>query len=242
VLSLAAANFEVDEHYAAMTPGTKAGPHVLFTVSDTGTGIPPQILDKIFDPFFTTKGIGTGTGLGLSTVLGIVKGHGGAITADSTPHGTTFRVLLPAASAPLDDIGANPAVELLPGNGETILVVDDEEAIRSVASLLLVSQGYKVLLAEDGPSALSIFAAHAHQIDVVLTDFAMPTMTGFTLARTLLRIRPNVPIIISAGRQEDYDTTEIDEIGIAATLPKPYSQASLLQLLAQTLSTSKVTI
>jgi CheY-like chemotaxis protein len=239
VLALSAENFYVDEHYAAMTPGLQAGPHLSIKVSDTGTGIPPHVMDKIFDPFFTTKGVGTGTGLGLSTVLGIVREYGGTVTAESSGRGTTFRILLPAsiASAGADEPLAEE--ELPRGYGETILVVDDEEAIRTVAERLLHASGYRVLLAEDGPTALGIFAAQAAVIDLVLTDVAMPVMGGIALARTLRKMRPDTCIIVSAGREDDCSLAEMNEIGIAATLPKPYTQTALLRLLDQVISPNR---
>ena len=236
VLALSASNFHVDEHYAAMTPGLRAGPHILIAVSDTGTGIPPHILGKIFDPFFTTKGVGTGTGLGLSTVLGIVREYGGAVKAESSGRGTTFSILLPASFASAGDVEAPAAEELPRGRGETILVVDDEEAIRAVAEPLLRASGYQVLLAEDGPAALAVFAEQAAAIDVVLTDLAMPVMSGVALARTLRKMQPDACIIVSAGREDDCSPAEFAEIGVVATLPKPYTQSALLRLLDQVIS------
>ena len=239
VLSLSAQNFHVDEHYAAMTPGLQAGPHLSIEVSDTGTGIPPHIMDKIFDPFFTTKGVGTGTGLGLSTVLGIVRDYGGAVNAESSGRGTTFRILLPASAASPAGVESLAAEELPRGRGETILVVDDEEAIRNVAERLLRASGYEVLLAEDGPSALAIFAAQAAAIHLVLTDIAMPVMGGIALARTLRKIRPDISIIVSAGREDDCSLAEMNDVGIVATLPKPYTQSALLRLLDQVISQTR---
>ena len=239
VLSLSAKNFHVDEHYAAMTPGLQAGPHLLLAVSDTGTGIPPHIMDKIFDPFFTTKGVGTGTGLGLSTVLGIVRDYGGTVNAESSGLGTTFRILLPASSDSFGAVEAATTEELPRGRGETILVVDDEEAIRAVAEPLLRTSGYEVLLAEDGPAALAIFAAQAVNIDIVLTDLAMPVMSGIALARTLRKMQPDACIIVSAGREDDCSPAELDEVGVAATLPKPYTQTALLRLLDQVISRNR---
>ena len=235
-LSVAAENFYIDEHYAAMTPGTKAGPHVMLQVTDTGTGIRPEILDKIFDPFFTTKGIGTGTGLGLSTVLGIVKDYRGTVNAESTGRGTTFRILLPAAAGLPEPAATFVSEDLPAGHGETILVVDDEEAIRAVAESLLRKHGYNVLLAADGPEALAIFAEHFVAIALVLTDLAMPIMSGDALARTLRKMQPDVRIIISAGREDDCSPAEMAEIGIVATLPKPYTHAALLRLLDEVIS------
>jgi hypothetical protein len=241
-LTLSAASFEVDDHYAAMTPGATAGPHLLIEVSDSGTGIRPDVMEKIFDPFFTTKSVGEGTGLGLSTVLGIVKDHGGTVNAESDARGTTFRVLLPATAVPLELSATVPQGTLPQGHGETILVVDDEEAIRLVAEPLLQKHGYKVIVAADGPAALAIFAAHAAEIAVTLTDFSMPIMSGVALARTIRKMQPDARVIISAGREDDCVPADMEEIGIAATLPKPYTQAALLRLLDGVLTESKTPI
>ncbi|HEX8680031.1 MAG TPA: PAS domain-containing protein, partial [Chthoniobacterales bacterium] len=231
---LSAANFEVDEHYAAMTPGTTPGPHVLINVTDTGGGIPAHVMAKMFDPFFTTKEIGKGTGLGLSTVLGIVKSHHGAVNAYSTPAGTTFRVLLPAVA--MGELQANGAAsEIVAGHSETILIVDDEPAIREVAQLLLERNGYKVLVADDGPGALALFAQRHGEIALVLTDFLMPTMNGLGLARIIRKMNPAAKVIISSGRADDCSPAELQAIGIAASLTKPYTQVTLLRTLQRVL-------
>ena len=236
ILSLSAENFEVDEHYAAMTPGITAGPHLLIKVTDTGLGIRPEIIEKIFDPFFTTKDVGRGSGLGLSTVLGLVKDYGGVVQAERLARGTTMRILLPAAAASFTPSDPAALQDFPRGHGETIMVVDDEDAIRAVAEPLLQKHGYKVLLAADGPSALSLFAQHSAEISLVLTDLAMPDMSGIALARTLRKMQPDALIILSAGREDDCTPAEMEEIGVTATLPKPYTQAALLRLLGEVLS------
>ncbi|MDQ3117364.1 MAG: PAS domain S-box protein [Verrucomicrobiota bacterium] len=230
-LSIKTENFEVDAHYASMTPGAHAGPHVLLTVSDTGTGIPPQVLDKIFDPFFTTKQEGKGTGLGLSTALGIVKNHGGVLNVESTAKGTTFHVLLPAAPGAHQASATADPVDLPRGQGETILIVDDEPVTREVAQALLALSGYIVLTADDGPAALAIFARRSAEIRLVMTDFAMPLMSGMTLARALRKMDASTKIVISMGRDEDCNPAEAKSIGIEATLAKPYTQEKLLRTL-----------
>jgi PAS domain S-box-containing protein len=234
-LTFSAASFEVDEHYAAMTPGTTPGPHVLINVTDTGGGIPAHVMTKMFDPFFTTKEIGKGTGLGLSTVLGIVKSHHGAVNAYSTPGGTTFRVLLPAVRmGELQVDGAR--CEILPGHGETVLIVDDEPAIREVAQVLLERNGYRVLVADDGPGALALFAQRHGEIALVLTDFLMPIMNGLSLARIIRKMDPAAKLIISSGRADDCSAAELQAIGIAASLTKPYTQVTLLRTLQRVLA------
>jgi CheY-like chemotaxis protein len=228
-LTLIGENFDVDEQYATMTPGVKTGPHVIISVIDTGTGIPQHILDKIFDPFFTTKEPGKGTGLGLSSALGIVKSHGGAISVYSGANGTTFRVLLPSASGVLRVEETKTRAEAPTGHGETILIVDDESAIREVATAVLSKSGYKVLAADDGPAALALFARQSKKIDVVLTDVSMPIMNGLILARALHEMDPKVNVILSSARHDDYNPSELADIGVQGSLSKPYSRETLLR-------------
>ena len=227
-LCLGAENFDVDEHYASMTPGATVGPHVMLQVTDTGSGIPKDVIDKIFDPFFTTKNIGEGTGLGLSTVAGIVKSHGGFINLESKPGHTSFKIFLPAKET-LDTVSALPAESILPrGDGQIILVVDDEPSIREVAQLILESYGYKVLVAEDGPEALALFAQQAGKVAAVVTDLAMPLMSGLMLVRALRRIEPGLKIIVSTGRNGDSQEEQMAALKVAGYLMKPFTTRNLL--------------
>jgi two-component system, cell cycle sensor histidine kinase and response regulator CckA len=228
-LSLTAENFDVDEQYATMTPGLKAGPHVLISVIDTGTGIPQDIVEKIFDPFFTTKELGKGTGLGLSSALGIVKSHGGVIKVYSAANGTTFRVFLPAMAGVFQADETKAQMDVPTGHGETILIVDDESAIREVAKVVLSKSGYNVLAADDGPSALALFMQQSKEIDVVLTDVVMPVMSGMVLARTLRKMDVKAKIIVSSARDTDYNPGELTDIGVEGCLNKPYSRETLLR-------------
>jgi PAS domain S-box-containing protein len=228
-LSLTAENFDVDEQYATMTPGLKAGPHVLISVIDTGTGIAQDIVEKIFDPFFTTKETGMGTGLGLSSALGIVRSHGGVIRVYSVAKGTTFRVFLPSTAGVFQADEAKAQLDVPTGHGETILIVDDELAIREVAKVVLSKSGYKVLAADDGPSALALFMQQSKEIDVVLTDVVMPIMSGMVLARTLRKMDVKAKVIVSSARDSDYNPGELTDIGVQGCLDKPYSRATLLR-------------
>lgn len=228
-LSLTAENFDVDEQYATMTPGLKAGPHVLISVIDTGTGIPQNIVDRIFDPFFTTKEPGKGTGLGLSSALGIVKSHGGVISVYSAANGTTFRVLLPSTAGVFQADETKAQMDVPTGHGETILIVDDESAIREVAKVVLSKSGYKVLAADDGPSALALFVRQSKEIDVVLVDVIMPIMSGLVLARTLRKMDVKAKVIVSSARDSDYNPGELTDIGVQGCLNKPYSRETLLR-------------
>ncbi len=237
-LTIAAANFPVDEHYASMTPGAKAGPHVLLHVKDTGMGISRDIIDKIFDPFFTTKEHGHGTGLGLSTVIGIVKSHGGFLSVESEiGTGTSFKVYLPAKS---DSTGTVPEGErpVAPrANGELLLIVDDEKLILHVARELLEGHGYQVVTAGDAPEALAIFALRKDDIKLVLTDLAMPLMDGIALIRTLQKMKPNVRVIASTGLgSPEHGARELPGLNVRACLAKPYNKETLLRTLHDALN------
>ena len=232
-LHLTSENFEVDGHYASMIPGATAGSHVLLQVSDDGVGIPREVIDKIFDPFFTTKDVGKGTGLGLSTVLGIVKSYGGFMNVYSEPGHTCFKVFLPARGGGTLELAANDSQSLPPGRGETILVVDDEPTVREAAESLLVRDGYKVLVAEDGIAALALFARKASEIDLVVTDMVMPFMDGLTLIRTLRRLNPKTKILVSTGRDEACRSPEMQALAVDACLVKPYTREKFLLTLAE---------
>jgi PAS domain S-box-containing protein len=228
-LCLTAENLDVDEQYASMTPGLKPGPYVLINVIDTGSGIPSHIIDKIFDPFFTTKELGKGTGLGLATVLGIVKSHAGVVNVSSGAHGTTFRVFFPAAPGACPPGELEAQVELPLGRGETVLIVDDEAAIREVAKAALAKSGYNVVTAEDGPSALAIFAQQSETIAAVVTDAEMPIMSGLMLARTLRKMDTKTKVILSTARDSGYSEAELSNVGVQACLNKPYTRGTLLR-------------
>ncbi len=238
VLRLQVKNVEVDAHMAEGFPDASAGPHVMFKVSDTGDGIPPDMIDKIFDPFFTTKNVGVGTGLGLSTTAGIVRSHGGFIQVASEPGHTSFKIFLPARSA-ADVSQPLPNDVLIPrGRGQTILVVDDEPCIREVAEVILTNHGYHVFTAEDGPTALAIYAQQIGHVDVVVTDIAMPIMSGLVFVRSLRRIDPAAKVIVSTGRAELGELAEIAELNVEGFLAKPYTTRSLLLKLSQVLQGS----
>jgi len=235
-LLLSGENFEVDEHYASMIPDAKPGPHVLFSVVDNGTGIPAGVIDKIFDPFFTTKEVGKGTGLGLSTAIGIVKNHGGFVNVYSEPgRGTTFKIFIPAAASTASVKLIEGALQR--GQGETVLLVDDEVTIRNAANALLKRDGYNVILAQDGTEALALFAQHGAEIQIVLTDILMPHMDGVALIRTLRHLNPNVKIVASTGKGEEQRLMELESLGVHC-LAKPYSRTDLLTTLAQILRPS----
>jgi CheY-like chemotaxis protein len=202
-------------------------------VSDTGSGIPPHVAEHIFDPFFTTKMVGKGTGLGLSTVLGIVKSHGATIALRSQMgRGTTFSVTIPAAGAPHAGMeSAQPAPAPRPGEGQLILIVDDEENVRQAASAVLELNGYRTLLAADGTQAVAVYAQNAGAISAVISDITMPYLDGVALVRALQRMQPDLPIITSSGQIENIRMAELKALGLELILRKPYSAELLLRTL-----------
>ncbi|PMB48736.1 hybrid sensor histidine kinase/response regulator [Fischerella thermalis CCMEE 5201] len=227
-LTICAENFLVDENYARMHLDAQVGAYVAITVADTGVGIAPEILDRIFEPFYTTKEFGKGTGLGLSTVLGIVKSHGGFVNVYSeVGKGSQFKVFLPAQQTP--ESLEEPEKELPIGNGELILVVDDEDSIRDITKTSLETHNYKAITASDGIEAIALYAEHRDEISVVLTDMLMPSMDGLTTIRTLKKINPNVKIIAVSGLASTEKVNAAADIGVKAFLSKPYTAKQLLQ-------------
>lgn len=212
-----------------------AGTYVRVSVSDTGSGMLQETIEQVFDPFFTTKPVGEGTGLGLSMVRGIVASHGGYVTVDSRlGHGTTFTVYLPVAAPPAtNDVGRSRS--MLPhGAGETLLVVDDEIAVRSVTQRMLERFGYHVLIASGGADALAIYAERRGDIRLVMTDLSMPGMSGVALTRALQAQTPLLPVVVCSGFLSDEEMAQIDALRSAGTvtvIQKPYSAFELLNML-----------
>ena len=211
------------------------GLHVQLIVKDTGHGIGPAIMDRIFDPFFTTKEAGVGTGLGLSVVHGIVKGHGGVIEVESEPgKGTMFKVLFPAAESAFSSDGVEPS---LPQGHERILVVDDEPGLATAIGDMLESLGYETLCTTSSLEARETFLNQpANQpFDLVITDMTMPGMTGLGLARGLLQLKPELPIIICTGFSEHIGPERIGKLGIKGFLMKPVTLRDLAVLVRRAL-------
>ncbi|MEO6789139.1 MAG: response regulator [Chthoniobacteraceae bacterium] len=236
-LRLSAANLAMDASYASMLQEATHGPYVLLEVADTGSGMPPEIVERIFDPFFTTKELGHGTGLGLSTVHGIIKSHGGFIKVKTQPgKGTTFQVFLPA-SPQLDGVAGAIAAhaEIPEGHGEIVLIVDDEEPVRNAARTALEAFGYAVLLAADGAEGLAVFSMSSDRIAIVLTDLMMPHMDGVALIRALRSMVPNMPVIASTGLGEKARLAELREMNVETVLHKPYGAEALLHAIHKTL-------
>lgn len=228
ILKIAVENFLIDENYTRMNLDARVGAYTVITVSDEGSGIAPDILDRIFEPFFTTKEVGKGTGLGLSTVLGIVKSHRGFIDVSSQAgKGTQFRVFLPAIVA--TEIHEPEDLDVMPGNNELILVVDDEAAIREVNEASLSAYNYRVLTANDGIEAISLYAQHKHEISLVLLDMMMPAMDGITTIRTLQRINAQVKIVAMSGLASSTALAAATDINVQGFLAKPYTAKELIK-------------
>jgi PAS domain S-box-containing protein len=238
-LTLGLENVLLDETFTAMNPESKAGPHVIIKVADTGSGIPPAIRERIFEPFFTTKEVGKGTGLGLSTVVAIARSHGGFVNLYSDMgKGSTFKVYLPAQVAP----AATPSAELAPsgiarGQGELVLMVDDEDIIRSIAQKTLEHFGYHVLLASNGAEAVALYAQHQRQIAVVITDMSMPVMGGAATILALRAINPLVKIIGSSGLSNANVNAQAADAGVVRFIAKPYLAEELLKALHEVIAT-----
>jgi PAS domain S-box-containing protein len=213
------------------------GPYVVLRVTDTGTGIPPELVDRIFDPFFTTKGPDKGTGLGLATTLGIVKGHAGFIRVYSAPgHGTTFRVYLPVHDGGATETALVPTTEsAFQGNGETILVVDDEPSVRNILRKVLTRMNFKVRTASDGTSALHEVSEHGAELSAVITDLHMPHLDGMSFVRVLRSRFPDAAVIVVSGLIDEQAREQFASLGVRAILDKPFAHADLVTAL-QTIS------
>jgi len=238
-LRIAAENIILDEHYARLNLEAKAGPYVVLDVSDTGPGIRPDVVEKIFEPFFTTKEIGKGTGLGLSTVQAIVKSHGGFVNVYSEiGKGARFKVYIPAIESAATQEGIAQAENLPRGQGEMILVVDDEASVRDITKLTLESYDYKVITAGDGADATAQFARRSSEIKAVLLDMMMPIMDGAATIQVLEKMNPNVKIIAASGLVDNARYTSANaSIGgvVKAVLAKPYTAGQLLKTIHEVL-------
>jgi PAS domain S-box-containing protein len=236
-LGILAENIWLDENYARMNIDAQVGPYIAITVSDTGIGIPNEIVDKIFDPFFTTKEVGKGTGLGLSTVIGIIKSHGGFISVYSeVEKGTKFKAYLPATEVKEVKSVKEDKKEPFNGQGELILVADDEEAVCEITKLSLETSGYKVLVAPNGIEAIRVYSQYKQEIGLVLLDMMMPLMDGATTIRTLQKINPNVSIIAVSGLSSNQQIAELSGSSVKRFLLKPYTAQELLKNVSEVLN------
>jgi CheY-like chemotaxis protein len=229
-------NVVVDEDHAATHPGARAGRYVRLRVSDTGTGMSPATLERAFEPFFTTKPKGQGTGLGLATIYGIITEAGGHAEIYSEPGiGTTVTALLPATAETPATAEPETDAAALPGHGETVLIVEDEERLRALTERILGRHGYQIITAADGPEALTVAAAHPGPLDLLLTDVVMPHMLGHELAQRILDGRPGLPVIYMSGYAESVLTAHKTLPAGVTLLSKPVNETALLKAIRQVL-------
>jgi CheY-like chemotaxis protein len=229
-ITIETAHAELDEHYVSQHPGSQTGRHVVLAISDTGCGINESIKSKIFEPFFTTKSIGQGTGLGLSTVYGIVTQSKGSISVESEAgKGTTFKIYFPGLVAKAEELVQPAEVDELPAGSETILVVDDDEAVRKVTTNLLTSAGYRVIEASNAEKALEVMTASGPQIDLLLTDLIMFGQSGFDLFEHAKVIRPDLRSLFMSGYTGDLVALRGGSISERSFLPKPFTRSSLVK-------------
>jgi PAS domain S-box-containing protein len=225
-------NLMMTEEYSRVHVGSKQGPYIVITVTDTGGGIPPDIVERIFDPFFTTKEQGRGTGLGLSTVHSIVKGYGGFVTVYSEINiGTTIKVYLPAITTGPEVAAEELPTEIRTGDGECILLIDDEHSIVNVTREILEMSGYTVITAFNGKEGLAVYEKNKHNIALVLTDIMMPLMDGYTMMTALRAIAPNLKIIAASGLPINIGAVQPAIATANAFLNKPYSIEKLLTMI-----------
>jgi PAS domain S-box-containing protein len=218
--------------------GARVGAFIQFTIRDTGHGMTPDVLARIFDPFFTTKPVGSGTGLGLPTVQAIIKSHRGWLTVESEPNrGATFRFNLPAEAAVLPQLAPlRPVLEKLRASGQMILLVDDEQSIRTVTGQALANAGFRVLVARDGVEAMSVFGSHSDDIALVVTDMMMPVMDGAATIKALRQLRPSLPIIATSGISSNGNAVVASGLGAQGFLEKPFGIETLLTCIFSILS------
>ncbi len=236
IVSVSAENITLDRNYVAMNPEAKPGPHVVLKVKDTGSGIPPEILDRIFEPFFTTKEVGKGTGIGLSTLHAIVKGHGGFVTVQTEiGRGTEFAAYLPAVESAAANIGDQELIRIPDGMGELVLIAEDEPFLRDITKDSLEFHGYKTVIANDGIEALSMYLQHRENVRIVLLDMIMPYMDGPSTIRALEKLNPEVKLIAVSGSTEKFKAAAAATRRPLRFLPKPYTTDKLLMTLDEVL-------
>jgi signal transduction histidine kinase/CheY-like chemotaxis protein len=228
ILRIATANVDIDADFARANLAATEGKYVVLTVSDTGVGMPPEVMEHAFEPFFSTKERGKSTGLGLSTTLGIVQQTGGFMRVESEPSvGSVFSVYLPRieGAVPPDEAPAVP--DRPPGGSETILVAEDEDAVRRFVERVLIGAGYRVTVAAHGAEAIELAAGLPH-LDLLFTDVVMPGMNGIQLAAHLTATRPHLPVIYASGYSDQGVPKGVDRDDNASYLPKPFTAEGLL--------------
>ncbi len=235
-LKIQAENITLSEEQMMVFKDAKPGAYVLIRVKDTGAGISPDIKDMIFEPFFTTKEQGKGTGLGLSTVLTIVKSHDGFVDVSSVVgEGTEFRIYFPATDFTGRATKDTSLGEVPRGNGEMILLVDDEAAVREISKVALEANGYEVLIAKEGAEAIGHFTLNQDKVKLVITDIDMPFIDGPKLTGMLRKFNPKIRVIGSSGSDDKVNQKELEEAHMDAYLTKPYSSETLLRTIGEVL-------
>lgn len=241
-LSISTANTCLDDAFCAKHLQATQGPNVMLKIADNGLGMDQATQERIFEPFFTTKEVGQGTGLGLSTVYGIIQSHGAYIQCVSSPgKGTEFTIYFPAIARQQEhlDLPQEENVDL--GGNETVLIVDDENIVREIGAEILSSHGYATLLAESGEEAVQIYAANTNKIDIVIMDLNMPGMGGFNSIRKLKALDPNVCILVASGYIPTESVKQATELGADGFISKPFQVMSLLNKIQKTLAIARQT-
>lgn len=237
ILNVSLDDSMVDREYARKI-GLKHDNYIELSVSDTGTGIPPEIINSIFEPYFTTKESGEGTGMGLAMVHGIVESYGGKITVESVlGKGTTFTIYLPVTRKRKTRRSYEP--EKLPKGTERILFVDDEATIAKMGSQVLRQLGYLVTTRTSSIEALKLFRSRLNDFDLIITDMTMPNMTGDKLAIEMIKVRPDIPVILCTGYSKKITDESAFEMGIKALAYKPIVKADLAKTIRKVLDGAK---
>lgn len=234
VLEISLENITLDEQTAVGYDDLSPGDYLRLSVSDTGQGIEPDILNRVFDPYFTTKEAGEGTGMGLAAVSGLIRNHNGAITVHSEEgKGATFHVYLPLVQ---DEISPKADMEEpLPTGSECILFIDDEQSLVNLGRQILGRLGYSVITRTSSSEALDLFRKNPQQFDLVVTDMTMPDMQGDRLAKELIKIDPDIPIILFSGYSDRIDEEKAKEMGIAAYIMKPVAMREMANTIRKVL-------
>jgi two-component system cell cycle sensor histidine kinase/response regulator CckA len=226
----------IDHEYCKTHLGAKVGKYVVLSVSDSGTGMEKETIDRIYEPFYTTKKVGEGSGLGLSMVYGIIKNHGGYITCYSEPgKGTCFKIYFPAFNFEGEAAIKDKSIERIQGGSETILIVDDERTILDYAEEMLNKFGYKTLTATTGEEALAVYAAQMNRIELIILDLNMPGMGGRSSLEELIKIDPQVKVIVASGGSPDGNIRRTLEAGVGSFIGKPFVLQEMLNKIREIL-------
>ncbi len=239
IITVCARNTRLAEKDLRLHPEIEPGPFLCLEVRDTGTGVPKEIAEKIFEPFFTTKQPGHGTGLGLATIVGILKSHGGFVRLGPAEVGACFQILFPAAISATSDDVADLDIDIEMGSGEKVLVVDDESSVLEITQTILEGSGYEALVCRNGKEALIIYEEEKDSINAVMTDLMMPVMDGENLIKELKQRDPNLNIMAFSGALSEKDgserISELKKLGIKAFLQKPFTAEALLKTIHETI-------